>query len=284
MLTVLESLKLSADYLEKKGISSPRLNAELLLADILGLKRLELYLQFERPLTEMEKEKYRQYLSRRARNEPLQYILGYAEFMGEKFKVTPDVLIPRPETELLVEKIANENPLFNGKILDIGTGSGNIAVMLAKLIPEAEIWAFDVSEKALAVAKENAEKILGENRINFFKADVLRDDSESLCDGADIAVSNPPYISSEEFSELQPEVKNYEPEFALTDGGDGLSFYRVITEKSRYFLRRGGKIYFELGAGESEAVKEILAENGFSEIEITKDYAGIERIITAVYK
>jgi release factor glutamine methyltransferase len=281
MLTVLESLRLSTEYLEKKGVDSPRLNAELLLADILGLKRLELYLQFERPLSESEKNKYREYLARRGNREPLQYILGYAEFMGEKFKVTRDVLIPRPETELLVEKIANENALFNGVILDVGTGSGNIAIMLAKYLPEARICATDISSSALEVAKENESQILGKNEIRFFVSDLFSSDFVEKCESVDILVSNPPYISAEEFEKLQPEVKDYEPQNALTDGRNGLSFYEALANKGKELLAQGGKIYFELGADEAEKVAEILKRNGFEEIEITKDYAGTERIIKA---
>ncbi len=282
MLTVLEALKLSAEYLDKKGVESPRLNAELLLAEILKLKRLELYLQFERPLTENEKEKYREFLARRGNREPLQYILGYSEFMGEKFKVTQAVLIPRPETELLVETIVNENPLFNGKILDVGTGSGNIAIMLAKLIPEAEIFATDISEDALALARENEKSILGENKIKFFQSDLFTSDYLAICGKAEILVSNPPYISREDFETLQPEVKNFEPRNALTDEASGISFYEALAKQGQTLLASEGKVYFELGAGEAAKAEEILADNGFQQIETIKDYAGIERIIKAI--
>ncbi len=281
MLTVLESLKLSTKYLENKGVESPRLNAEILLAEILGLKRLELYLQFERPLTETEKNKYREFLARRGKREPLQYIIGYAEFMGEKFKVTEDVLIPRPETELLVEQIANDNTLFNGKILDIGTGSGNIAVMLAKLLPDAEIIATDISEKALEVAKENAENILENHSVNFILADLFDGKILPEFENTDILVSNPPYISAREFDFLEPEVKLFEPSNALTDNGDGLSYYVKLAELAGKILSDEGKLYFELGAGQSDAVRDLLTEANFTEIEIIKDYAGIDRIIKA---
>jgi release factor glutamine methyltransferase len=285
MLTVLESLKLSTEYLNKKGIESPRLNAELLLADILGLKRLELYLQYERPLSEAEKSKYREYLARRGNREPLQYILGYAEFMGEKFKVNKNVLIPRPETELLVEKIVNENLLFGGKILDIGSGSGNIAIMLAKALPEAEIFSIDVSEKAIEIAKENARTILkDENRVNFIRADFINDDILSIAGTVDIIVSNPPYIAEEELKSLEPEVKDHEPSSALTDGGDGFLFFKTIARKGKDLLSDKGLVYLELGAGQSERVKSIFEENGYQNVEIIKDYAGIERILKAVKK
>ncbi len=282
MLTVLESLRLSTEYLNNKGIESPRLNAELLLADILGLKRLELYLQFERPLTEDEKTKYREYLKRRASHEPLQYVLGYSEFMGKRFKVTPDVLIPRPETELLVEKISNENALFSGNILDIGTGSGNIAIMLAGYFPEAKIVSVDISEKALEIAKLNSKEILGnENRVEFVLADLFEVNFLKDYESFDIIVSNPPYISQKEMKNLQTEVKDFEPRIALTDNADGLSFYEEIAKKSDYLLQNEGTLYLEIPEGVAEKVKTILEEKEFAEIEITKDYSDIERIIKA---
>ena len=286
MLSILEAIKLSTEYLEKKGIESPRLNAELLLAEVLNLKRMELYLQFDRPLTEEEKNTYRTFLKLRGEKKPLQQILGHTEFMGEMFIVSSDVLIPRPETELLVEKIANDFPNFTGKILDIGTGSGNIAIMLAKLLPDAEIFALDISPKALEIAQENEMKILSENKINFSRADVFSD--EIFSDGGnnkfEIIVSNPPYIPKEEFEKLQAEVKDYEPRTALTDEKDGLSFYERIAELGTRLLVPNGKIYFELGAGLSEKVKEILTKNNYANIEIIKDYAGIDRIIKAEKK
>ena len=286
MLSVLEAIKLSAEYLEKKGIESPRLNAELLLAEVLNLKRMELYLQFDRPLSEEEKNAYRTFLKLRGEKKPLQQILGHTEFMGEMFIVSSDVLIPRPETELLVEKIANDFPNFTGKILDIGTGSGNIAIMLAKLLPDAEIFALDISPKALEIAQENEMKILSENKINFSRADVFSDEifSNGENNKFEIIVSNPPYISKEEFEKLQAEVKDYEPRTALTDERDGLSFYERIAELGTQLLVPNGKIYFELGAGLSEKVKEILTRNNYATIEIIKDYAGIDRIIKAERK
>ncbi len=286
MLSVLEAIKLSTEYLEKKGIESPRLNAELLLAEVLNLKRMELYLQFDRPLTEDEKNTYRNFLKLRGEKKPVQQILGHTEFMGETFVVSSDVLIPRPETELLVEKITNDFPNFSGKILDIGTGSGNIAIMIAKLLPEAEMYALDISPKALEIAKENELKILSEKKINFFQADIFSDEifSNSENNKFDIIVSNPPYIPKEEFEKLQAEVKYYEPRNALTDEKDGLSFYEKITELGTRMLVPNGKIYFELGAGLSEIVKEILTERNYENIEIIKDYAGIDRIIKAEKK
>ena len=279
MLTVLESINLSAEYLNKKGIDSPKLNAELLLARILKCKRLDLYLSFDRPLKEDEIQVYRELLKRRISNEPLQYILGSVEFYGLEFKVNSSVLIPRQETEILVESVINstgKDKEYN--ILDIGTGSGIIAVALARHLPAARVTALDISEEALAVAASNAELNEVNDRINFVKADITKENN--FPDKFDIIVSNPPYISSTEYEELKPELKVYEPKFALTDYNDGLSFYRSIAGAAGNMLNTGKRIYFELGAGQSGSVKEIMEQNGFSKIEITKDYLDIDRVIS----
>jgi release factor glutamine methyltransferase len=279
MLTVLESINLSAEYLNKKGIDSPKLNAELLLACILNCKRLDLYLSFDRPLKEDEIQNYRELLKRRASNEPLQYILGSVEFYGLEFKVNSSVLIPRQETEILVETIINtadKEKEYN--VLDIGTGSGIIAVSLAKHLPAVKITALDISEKVLTVAALNAELNEVKDRINFIQADITKDNCFE--DKFDIIVSNPPYISSAEYEELKPELKVYEPKFALTDYNDGLSFYRSITGSAGKMLNPGKSVYFELGAGQSASVKAIMEQNGFSKIEIIKDYLGIDRVIS----
>jgi len=279
MLTVLESINLSAEYLNKKGIDSPKLNAELLLACILNCKRLDLYLSFDRPLKEDEIQNYRELLKRRASNEPLQYILGSVEFYGLEFKVNSSVLIPRQETEVLVESVINsadKEKEYN--ILDIGTGSGIIAVTIAKHLPGSRITALDISEDALAVAKTNAELNRVDGRVDFIKLDITNDNVFN--DKYDIVVSNPPYISSSEYEELEPELRVYEPKFALTDYKDGLSFYRSIIGSAEKMLNSGKRIYFELGAGQSASVKEIMEQNRFSKIEIIKDYLGIDRVIT----
>ncbi len=282
MLTVLDAIKLSTEYLEEKGVKEARLNAELLLADVLKMKRLELYLSYEKPLSEKEKNAYREFLKRRGEREPLQYVLGYAEFYGERFSVNRNVLIPRPETELLVEKIVSENlspDLIS--ILDIGTGSGNIPIILKKEIPTAEITAVDISEEALEVASENCRKILNEEIIHFEKADIFDVNFTRLFSNFDIIISNPPYVSKDEFSELEDEVKIFEPEIAVTDKSDGLTFYKRIAEAASESLKPGGKLYFEIGHNEGKEVKQILTDKGFGKIEITKDYAEKDRIIRA---
>ncbi len=280
MLKVLEAIELSAEYLKKKGIDEARLNAELLLADILGMKRLNLYLNFDRPLTEKEKELYREYLVRRSKYEPLQYILGYTEFFGLKIFVNKDVLIPRPETELLVETIINNyKNLGNLKILDIGTGSGAIAIALAKNL-NCFVDALDISDKALETADYNIRFNNLSSKINLINFNILN--NEFNFNKYDIIVSNPPYVSKEEYFTLQKEIIDYEPEIAVTDFSDGLVFYNRITKIAKNALNANGALYFELGEGLELKVKEIMEEHGFKSIHLIKDYSNIIRIIYGV--
>ena len=279
MLTVLESIRLSTEYLQNKGIESPRINAELLLADILKCKRLDLYLKFEQPLKEDEIKIYREFIKRRGKFEPLQYITGSVEFYGFEFKVNNSVLIPRPETEILVETIIN---LFEKdesiNILDIGTGSGNIAISIARKLPNSIISAMDSSMEALEIAKENARLNFVGEKINFINESILNGYNYNA-EKFDLIVSNPPYISAEEFQNLRPELKVYEPCTALTDNSDGLSFFRVISERSGNMLKEKGKLFFEIGKDQYKQVEEILLENKFRNIQIKKDYLNIERVI-----
>ena len=281
MLTVLESIKLSAEYLAKKGIESPRINAELLLAHILNCKRLDLYLTFDRPLSDEEIKLYRSFLERRGKCEPLQYIVGSVEFYGLQFKVNSSVLIPRPETEILVETII-ENYRAKGrvKILDIGTGSGNIAVSLAHNLTDAIITGTDISEEALELARENSLLNNTGEQINFLHNDILINDIGQK--DFDIVVSNPPYVPASEFNGLRPELRVYEPRQALTDNSDGLNYYRVITARAGSLLRPGGRLYFEMGKGQEEEVKKIFKEYNFTSIIIKNDYLNIERVISGV--
>jgi len=280
MHTVLELINLSAEYLNKKGIESARLNAELLLSGILKCKRLELYLMFDRPLREDEVTEYRDYIKRRGSFEPLQYILGDVEFWGMNFKVNPSVLIPRQETEILVESIINDAKVCNIKTaLDIGTGSGILAVSIAKNIANCSVTALDVSAQALETAKQNAALNEVEAMINFMELDILTENvlpDESF----DLIVSNPPYISSEEYKTLQPEIVKYEPEIALTDFNDGYTFYKKISEKGVKLLKSGGHLYFEAGAGQAEDIAELMRALGYKNIKTVKDYLNIERVVT----
>jgi release factor glutamine methyltransferase len=283
MLTVLESLELSTKYLEKKGVESARMNAELLLSHILECQRLDLYLRFNQPLNTSETDTYRNYITRRGEFEPYQYIIGEVEFYGLKFIVDENVLIPRPETEILIETILESIPDGEEvKILDIGTGSGNIPISLAVNMSESKIISIDISESALKVAEKNRELHDLKSRIGFIKSDIITESLEKYYSTFNIIVSNPPYIDKNEVKTLQNEITKFEPEIALTDYDDGLKFYREISKKSQSLLAENGILFFEIGAGQAEDVKNIMANNGFQNIEIKKDLSEIERVVFGV--
>lgn len=283
MLTVLNALKLATEYFEKKEIQSARVNAELLLAHLLNCKRLDLYLRFEQPLAENEVELYRQMITRRGKYEPVQYIIGSTEFYGIHFEVNRSVLIPRPETEILVETIINRYKYDKGlRILDIGCGSGNIAIALAKHLPDSEITTIDVSVEALQLAEENARRNEVVN-IKFQFSDIYSNGFD-INNKFNLIVSNPPYVSSREFNTLQKEITMYEPKNAVTDDEDGLRFYKRISEFARENLVVGGSLFYEIGADQSDDVKSILLGNGFKSIQIVKDYQKIDRVIYGTIK
>jgi release factor glutamine methyltransferase len=279
MITVLEAIKLSTEYLQKKGVESARANAEILLAEILKCKRLDLYLAFDKPLAENEVQVYREAIRKRGLRIPLQYIVGNVDFYGLKLIVNENVLIPRPETELLVEKIISDSDKSaNLNILDIGVGSGNISLSILKNLPNSNVVAIDISEGALDIAHQNSEINSLQERVDFILFDIMNDDLNSL-GKFDLIVSNPPYVSDNDYESLEPELKNFEPKIALTDNLNGISFYKHILEKSDQLLNKPGKIYFELGIDQSVKVQEYFKLNNFTNIKITKDYSGIDRII-----
>ena len=279
MLTVLEALNLSTEYLEKKNIESARMNAELLLADILSCKRLDLYLSFDKPIDDEEKTKYREFISRRSKYEPLQYIIGNVEFYGREFIVDDRVLIPRQETEILIETVLEYlEKDKNYAILDIGTGSGIIPITIAKERNLVNFTAIDVSLDALEVAEENSEKLGTTNNIKFMCYDVLGDSIKKI-GKFDVIISNPPYVSEEDYKSLQNEIIHFEPKNAVSDEDDGFKFYKRISAISENLLKENGKIFFEVGEGQSNIVQNILIENGFSKVQSVKDYLGIERVI-----
>lgn len=278
MLTVLDSIQLSTEYLAKKGIESPRLNAQLLLAEILNCKSLDLYLKFDQPLKENEINKYRELIGRRGQFEPLQYITGKAEFFGLTFQVNKKVLIPRPETELMVEAVIERFKDSDGKkILEIGTGSGNIAVTLAKFLKKCSVTSVDVSEEILSLARANAERNCAEANISFVNADIKNYSTNGVL--FDLLVSNPPYVSLSDFSETQREIHEYEPTNAVTDFSDGLTFYKLISSKLCKILKPRGSVYLEVGKGQANQVAKLLESNGISEIGFIKDYQQIDRIV-----
>jgi release factor glutamine methyltransferase len=276
---ILSLLEWSAEHLSSRGFDDARLNAELLLAHVLHLSRIQLYTQHDRPLDMQELAAYKSLLQRRLKHEPLQYILGETEFMGLPLFVDTSVLIPRPETELLVEKtletlhsVAKENL----DILDIGTGSGNIAVALASRLPHAGVTALDVSAEALAVAARNIERHHLAN-VTLLQADVFSDFLPGKA--FDIIASNPPYISAQDFEQLQPEIKDFEPKIATTDGGDGLRFIRRISGVAAEKLTPGGWLLMEIAFSQSTAVRAIVSGFGFHDVEVFADYAGIPRVV-----
>lgn len=278
MITIREVLVKSQTFLEGKGVSSPRRQAEEIVSLCLQKKRIDLYMEFDQPLAEKELVMIRQMLMRRAKKEPLQYIQGVVHFFHTKLQVNPSVLIPRQETELLVEKIYNElkqNPLKNKVLWDIGTGSGAIAISLKKALPDLTVIASDLSEDALQVAKANAQ---AENvKIKFFKGSLF-EPFQGL--KADFIVSNPPYISEDEFQLLEEEVKNYEPKISLVAGKSGLEVYQSIACVLKQYLNQPAKVWLEIGYSQGEAVKEIFKLNGFDKVDFEKDYSLNDRFFS----
>lgn len=272
--TVLGALTWTASYFRDKGIESPRLEAELLLADLLDLDRVGLYLNFDRPLNEEERTAFRDRVGRRSRREPTQYILGRTEFWSLPFKVTPAVLIPRPDTEILVEE-ALKLSRSGGSILDVGTGSGAVAVAVAKELPTATVVGIDLSPEALAIARENA----GENgvgdRIEFRQGD-LRNLPKTRFD---LIVANPPYVKTGDFGQLMPEVRDYEPVLALDGGPDGLDALRALADQAPELLNPGGWLLLEVGEGQAEPVQGLLNNAGMEDIFMRNDLGGIPRVV-----
>lgn len=283
-MKILEVINRTTPYFEKQGVESPRLTIELLLAHLLKKRRLDLYLEFERELDETTLTALREMVRRRTEGEPLQYITGEAEFCGLKFAVDRRVLIPRPETELLVETALER---FKGrsavKVVDLCTGSGCIAVALAKrLVEDAEIVATDVSEEALAVAESNAKRHGVEKKIRFLQGDLLSVLPESL--RADAIISNPPYIASGDLAGLPKEVRDFEPSQALLAGKDGLEVYRRIAVDACRFLLPDGFLGLELGDGQYATVRRLCDENGWSVEQVKTDLQGKERVLIARQK
>lgn len=280
--TVLSLLQWSTAYLAARGFDEARLHVELILGHVLSLKRLSLYLQFDRPLTAGELTAFKALFKRRLDREPLQYILGETEFMGLTLTVGPGVLIPRPETELLVEAAAvlvRATGKEHVDVLDVGTGSGCIAFGLARLTPQVSVLGIDNSPAALGIARKNLERY-PDLRVVFEIQDV-RTASWSPS-SFDIVVSNPPYIPPGDLDELEPEVRVHEPRPALTDEADGLSFYAVLFATGRQVLRNGGGMVCEIGHGQEDAVRSMAPRHGMHVREVIPDLAGIPRVVVAV--
>lgn len=271
-------------YLTEKGIESPRLTAELLITHVLEMPRIQLYVNFDKPLTQKQLDQLRELVKRTANHEPFQYLIGKTEFYSLPIQVSPDVLIPRPETELLVERaIEFVRPLDNPTVLDLCTGSGCIAVAIAKNAPNAKIIATDISEQALQIAENNIRTHSLENTVKLLAGSLF----EPLIDGLendtfDLIVSNPPYVSDVEYSQLAPNVREYEPKQALHGGTDGLEIYRKILAKIKPHLKPHAALMLEIGCNQGLDVKNLIEKTGiFKNIKIEKDLSNNDRIVIA---
>lgn len=285
--TIRELMKSAIEHLQGKGFEEARLNVELLLAHALDIQRIQLYSNFDKPLTQEELKQFRTLYERRLTREPVQYIIGSANFMGLHFTVDPRVLIPRPETETLIEQVMLACQRYDADetihILEVGTGSGNITVSIAKFIKNTRITAIDISLEALAVAKKNACLHSVESQIKFSCSDVFDLSDELFQSKYDLLVSNPPYVPKDEWEQLQREVRDFEPSSALTDGKDGLKFYHHMAGIIPTILKPGGSIVFEVGLGQAEIVANRLRKAGLAELKITDDLQGVPRVVSGIW-
>jgi release factor glutamine methyltransferase len=285
--SIINVLADAANRLKAPHVNNPRLDAEVLLAWVLKTDRHRLYLEKERELSFDELVAYDSAVSQRYAGSPLQYITGFKEFMGLEFAVAPGVLIPRPETEILVEHAALYLSGLNKprSVLDLGTGSGAIAVCLARLVENVKVYAIDLSETALKTAEGNACRLKVADKITFLKGDLLEPLKDSKFDGLvfDVIVSNPPYIPSGDMSELPADVR-MEPETALNGGMDGLDFYRCIIPEALRFLAYGGMLAFEVGAGQAQTVAQIMRDHKYFNINVIKDFSGFERVVSGSFE
>jgi release factor glutamine methyltransferase len=274
--TIREVLDWTTRDFEGRGIESARLDAELLVANALGIDRIGLYLDLNRPLLEAERSAIRPLVARRREREPVAYILGHRDFYGRRFRVTPDVLIPRSDTETLVEHALEHIPVDAPcRVLDVGTGSGAIAVTIAAERPLCEVTATDISEAALQVAADNAEHLGVGNRVSFEHADLLSGSAQY-----DVIVSNPPYIASAELEGLQAEVRTHEPNAALEAGEDGLDVIRGLLGAAEAATPGGARMLIEVGAGQAEQVLELARERSAWElVQVYPDLNRIERVV-----
>ena len=281
LLTVLDVVQRSVDFLEKKGVDSPRLSAEWMIAHALGLDRMALYLQFDRPLIEEELSAMRDSVARRGKREPLQYVLGQTQFHELTLKCDPRALIPRPETEQLVERIMGDGLEIDGeyRILDLGTGSGAIALALAMGLPKASIVATDASDEALALAKENGLLCGLQTRVDFRLSnwfERLNDES-----GFDVIVSNPPYLTQSELDSAENEVRAFEPHSALVAVDEGMADLKTIIEGAYPKLANGGVLWLETGIDQRDALLDSCRAAGYSTCEGFDDWSDRPRFIRA---
>jgi release factor glutamine methyltransferase len=282
-MTVLEVIQRSTEFLAKKGVDSPRLQAELLLAHLLKLPRMQLYLNFERALSAAEVDIFRELIRRRSQREPLQYVIGSTSFCGLEIAVNRHVLIPRSETELLAERgwqFLTQLPASNHQpsiALDFGTGSGCVAIALAVRSPRAQISALEISAEALELSRQNVERHAMAERIHLICGDGLAVlPARSVFD---LIISNPPYVPTAEIETLQPEVREYEPRGGLDGGTDGMDFFRRMAREAGPFLKPGGRLMLEFGDGQADAIRQIVERENWIVEAVQEDYTHRPRII-----
>jgi release factor glutamine methyltransferase len=282
-VTLLDAIQRSTEFLARKGVESPRLQAELLLAHVLKRPRMRLYLDFEHPLEGPALEGFRDFIRRRGQREPLQHIVGTTSFCGFELSVTGAALVPRPETELLAE----QGWLFLGRCgapsgepataLDIGTGTGCLAITLVAKVPTAQVYALDVSPAALNLARGNASRCGLEGRLGFIQSDGFAALTPECW--FDLIISNPPYIPSGEIATLEPEVREHDPRLALDGGADGLDFYRRLAREAGAYLKPTGKMMLEFGDGQTEALREMFLRENWVVEQVLDDYNRCPRIL-----
>ncbi len=277
--TLLKLLRWATEFFTGKGIDNPRLDAELLLAHVLGLDRVGLYMNYDRPLDAEELNKLRPLVKRRGQREPLQYLLGSTEFWSLEFKVSPAVLIPRADTEILVEEALSKVD-ESGLLLDVGTGSGAIVVSLAKELEQWQCEGIDLSTEALAIAQENVDGNQVTDRVELFQADLNQLPQKKY----NLIVSNPPYIAQDEWETLMPEVRDHEPQMALIAEREGLACYQSLLDQASDHLLTGGWLLVEIGYQQAEAVQQLFIAAGFADVYLREDYAGQPRVVGGCFK
>jgi release factor glutamine methyltransferase len=278
--TVARLLEWTTGHFQAKGMESPRLEAEILLASALGIRRIELYVRHDQVVDEPGRARFRDMVRRRQEGAPVAHIVGKKEFYSLDFSVTPATLIPRPDTELLVdEAIRLAKALPSPLVLDIGTGTGCVAVALASRLPKARLVAVDISPEALAVARENARRLGFAERVEFRQGDLLAPVSDLR---PDLIVSNPPYIPTADLAGLEPGVRDHEPKLALDGGPDGLRLIERLAQEAMPLLAPGGKLLVEIGAGQETGARQVLSRVGYSVETVLKDGGGHPRVVRAV--
>lgn len=282
--TVGALVKWATDDFRTRGMSSPRLDAELIVGHVTGLSRTQMIMEHERPLSAAELAPIRELVKRRRSHEPIAYLRGVREFYGREFKVDARVLVPRPETELLVDcgLRRTESTALNLRALDLCTGSGCVGITIARERPTARVTASDISDGALSVARDNAAR-LGAYNMGFLKSDLFASLGDEHHGSFDLIVSNPPYIETSTIATLDADVREHEPHLALDGGADGYEFYKRIVAESPTWLHGHGVLALEVGAGQAPTVAEWMRERGFADVLVERDLARIERVVSGVW-